>query len=165
MLPFAKFGWVCVKLDVWTFFFFFCPTLIITCLHRKLCYHHSFNELNFLILTELPLPVIHSLHFYTLHLCNLVLFFFFFCQADLRGQTLCLFFYFLFSLASQNIVINITLEKGFFQSHQFVRIAVKVKHFLSHPFWLFSLHLLDFTRKMPSNRQTWHRASLHGHQK
>lgn len=70
MLHYAKFGWVCVKLNV-----FFCPTLIITCLHRKLSYH-TFNELNSLILTEFPLPVIHSLHFYTLWLCKLMLYFF-----------------------------------------------------------------------------------------
>lgn len=53
-------------------------------MHRKLSYH-TFNELNFLILTELPLPVIHSLLF--THL-GCVLAGFFLNQADLHGLTL-----------------------------------------------------------------------------
>ena len=39
----------------------FVPALIIMGWHRKLSYH-TFNELNSLILTEFPFPVIHSLH-------------------------------------------------------------------------------------------------------
>lgn len=37
------------------------PALIIMYWHGKLSYH-TFNELNSLILTEFPFPVIHTLH-------------------------------------------------------------------------------------------------------